>query len=488
MMKLNLNFWGIIFYLFLIVCGVLVSGLAVQLAGSLIPPKDQSTGVMQYVAESNEMAPIMNLTITNNNICPANFSILPIGRWPGSRLGCFVQKGVISESCIEPDIPAHAEQTITKWGSLTFCVMRNIDFEFDLDIKCSRNYTQCSRDLCVSDKEECPITSILPQTQQDFINAGKPTENWIDLEHGGKMLKIERNFAEQPIYNLETSILGTPCYAKGWAPYKENPYPLLEMEFINKCGTYGEDVKADLLDAMLEIDLYIYNGFDTILQELKGYNESIAGDNKNIAGDQVYLVTRHRPALSQLAVCYDNHPANTELNNLKVLDVWGEWIFTFSMLELLAVVPLGMFLHRDIQRKGNLKRLSVAIKLALFNPVSTMAMVFYLRIYLVLDGVKRSSGAFQTLANNGCFIEKKLNEAALDFENLVETYYYPNYAKIGLIVWFVSSRFLGSMIMAFYKHNETKKGYNPQEARNKSDDKINWFFPKEDPDRQYMSI
>jgi len=456
-----------------------VSGLAVQLASSLIPPTDPSTGVMQYVSESNEMAPIQDLSIVNNNTCPTGYQILTIGKWPGSRLGCYVQKGIISESCIEPDIPAQPEKSITKWGNLTFCVKRNIDYEFNLDITCNRDYIQCSRELCVSNQEKCPITSILPQSQQDFVNAGKPTENWIDLEHGGKMLKVQRNFAEQPIYNLETSILGEPCYAKGWAPYKENPYQLLEMEF--KCGKYGEDIKADLLDSMDEIDLYTWNDFDTILQELKGYNESIAGD-------QVYLVTRHRPALSQSAICYDNHPANTELNNLKVLDVWGEWIFTLSILELLAVVPLGMFLHRDIQRKGNLKRLGVAIKVALFNPVSTVAMVFYLRIYLILDGVKKSSGAFLTLAASDCFIEEKLNEAAIDFADLVKNYYYPNYTKIGLVVWFVSSRFLGSMIMAFYKHNETKKGYNPYEARNKSDDKINWFFPKDDRDRQYVSI
>jgi len=479
-MKLNVNFWGIIFYLFLIVCGVLVSGLAIQLASSLIPPTDPSTGVMQYVSESNEMAPIQEIAVSHNQSCPTGFEALEIGMWPGSRLGCYVQKGVIGESCIEPDIPAQPEKAITKWGNLTFCVKRNVNYEFMMDITCNRDFVQCSRELCVSKLEKCPITSITPQTQQDFVNAGKPSQDWLHLEKEGKMLKIDREDTEQPIFNLETSILGQPCYAKGWAPYKENPYKLLEIEF--KCGKYGEDPKATILDSYEEIDLYIWNGFDTILRELKGYNDSIAGDH-------VYLVTRHRPALSHLAVCYDNHPANTELNNLKVIDVWGEWIFTLSILELLAVVPLGMFLHRDIQRKGDLKRLSVAIKVALFNPVSTVAMVFYLRIYLVLAGVKQSSGAFLTLAANGCFIEEKLNEAAIDFADLVKNYYYPNYSKIGLVVWFVSSRFLGSMIMAFYKHNESKKGLNLHESRNRSVDRGNWFFMRNDDDnRQYLSI
>jgi len=481
-MKFTINFWGTIFYLLLIVCGILVAGLAIQLASSLVPPHSLSTGLMQHVAESTEMAPIQDILVSKTEECPEGFQIHMIGLWPGNRYGCYIQRGVIGESCIEPDIPSLPPKSIMKWGDLTVCVQRSVDYQFGANITCGENYLQCSKDLCVSKNEKCPITTITPQTKEDFILENSPKENWIDLQNNGKMLKFHRDFNQEPIYNIETSILGKPCYAKGWVPFKEVAYQLLEVSF--GCGIYGEDPNAYILDSMKEMDLYLSNpGFDEILQQLKGYNDSISDDF-------IYLVSRQRPDLRQLPICYEHHVEENELNNLEVLNLYGEWIFTLSILELLTVVPLIMFLYRDVKRKGTLKRLVIANKLGLFNPIYYAATLFYLKIYVVLAGVKESSGNFLILAAQNCFVEGRLKDAAIDFAGLVKDYYYPNYTKVGLLVAFLVSRVIGSVVMSCYIESEKKNGYNPNEAtRNRrSETEIQWFAPREEKDRQYMSI
>ena len=480
-MKFTINFWGTIFYLILIVCGILVAGLAIQLASTLVPPHSLSTGLMQHVAESTELAPIQDLIISQAEECPVGFEIHRVGFWPGNRYGCYIQKGVIGESCIEPDIPSLPPKNIMKWGNLTFCVQRNRNYQFGANIQCDPDYMLCSKDLCVSKQEKCPITEISTHTQEEFEEENSSNKDWLNLYNRGKMLKLHRDFDPDPIYNLEVSFRGKPCYAKGWMPFKEIPYQLLDVNF--GCGVYGEDPNASILDSMKEKDLYLANpGFDEVLIQLKGYNESIEHD-------EVYLVTRQRIELRQLPICYEHHIEENEINNLEILDQYGEWIFTLSILELLTVVPLIMFLYRDIKRKGALKRLIVANKLGLLNPIYYAATIFYLRIYVVLAGVKDSSTNFLVLAAQNCFVESKLKDAAIDFASLVKDSYFPNYTKVSLIVAFLISRIIGSIVMSFYIEAEKKKGYNPNEVRNKSETEIQWFAPpKEEKERQYMSI
>lgn len=483
-MYFNLNFWGTIFYLILIVFGILISGLSVQLASTLVPPHTAATGVMQYVAESIEASPIQDLYMiksdnASNVTCPGGFELHPIGIWPGNRLGCYISKNSIGESCIEPDIPSKDARNIFLWGDTAICVKRNIDYKFGTHA-CGENYRKCSPDLCVSKNEGCPITNISTITTADAALLNSSEKELLEF-YNDTVFDIIRDPDSEPLYTLEVSIIGNPCYAKGWVPNRENPYQLLQTQF--GCGEYGEDYKVIRLAEMDEIQLYNANEFADILTDLKGYKD-------RIEGEKVYLVSRQRPQMKSLAVCYESHPEETELGNLNLLESWGEWIFTCVLLELLCVIPLIMFLYRDIQRKGVLKRLGPATKMALYNLIYWAEAVFFLQIYIILKGVRESSNAYVILADRECFIETKLMEAALEFGELAKAVFYPNYTKVSLIVWFGVARIVASILMAYYIEGEKKAGgYNPFDARNKSETEIQWFFEKKDKeDKHYMSI
>ena len=477
-MQLNLNFWGAIFYLVLIVFGILIAGLSIQIASDLIPPENTSIGVMEFVTQSIVNPPIQELLFTQAAVCPTGYQNITLGTWPGNKMGCYFGRGSVGESCIEPNIPSKDPRDILKWGASIVCVQRNTRFELGPSITCKKDFRKCSKDLCVSIKEKCPITGIQMFNRDEL---GKNETDCVTMEDGARVLKLYRILNEQPVFNIETSVIGRPCYSRGSVPFKEGPYPLLRVKF--GCGEYEQDNSTYILDFMKEVDLYKLNDLDDVLTDLLGYQDTIRAE-------MVYLVARKKPELRQLPACYESRPEATEISKLPLFETWGEWIFTIALMELLTAVPLIMFLYRDINRRGMLKRLSIANKLSIFNPVYYGIIVFYVAIYTVLKGIKESSRDFLVLAARECFVEDNLSNAAINFAELVKDRFYPNYTKVCLIIWFGVARVMASIYMVFYILAEKKAGYNPHDPRNKSETETQWFAPKPDPeqDKHYLSI
>ena len=134
----------------------------------------------------------------------------------------------------------------------------------DRQESCPKNYRRCNHNLCVHSEEECPLTKI------EFLEDNITNNNTdVIITNGKKIIVKHRDFAKTPLYSLEVSFNGLPCYANDSLPYVDDAYILLDKN--NGCGRFGQDTGSSIADEMYEIDFYIGNGITTTLEKLPTY-------------------------------------------------------------------------------------------------------------------------------------------------------------------------------------------------------------------------
>jgi len=376
-----------------------------------------SGGVIDYITTNLKTDPISELTLTDDE-CPEGMEEHVLGHWAGTYEGCHIGDKINNFPCasniagrIGEVIPEKSPVDLKFWGMRKFCIKRLADYQYvGPKTPCPKEYKECHETLCIPKDEKCPITGLQTSENQDPDN-DKITSVQLSA---GKYLWIERDDKKIPLYNVEISLNGKPCFSMGFNPYIQSPYPLLKAEF--RCGSYGRDESALILDTKEEEVLYKDNNINLMLADLPHYYDYI---RNNVA----HLVSRKRIELKNNEVCVDAaynlkpiliSPLITEVKDwsagIILILLWEAFLFLFSLIAIINAV----FFKGDAEF-WHLLNNTVAGGLTLASLVTVLLVGGGL--LSVSDLLKGNYEPFHTLVSKYCFVNHKYHEATEDFTN-----------------------------------------------------------------------
>jgi len=357
-----------------------------------------SASVVDYISLNLGAAPISQLKwIKTTDSIPSGFEILPIYYWPGTRKGCLeysasdpssssttsqnyiiggeeMTVSVYTSTC-ENIIERKEARTLYNWDNKHLVAKRNSDFYYKGNGEaCKENYVSCTDVLCISKTESCPINKIEYSDDEDDVKL------------------------EGLLYNVEVSVVDTPCNAIGSAPYKDNQYPTLHIR--NECGSYGQDTHIKVIDSQSETAFFKQNNLDELLNNLTGYPQAISNE-------KAYLVARERIKLKDTAECQVNIAPKSFLTTLVFLENREGILITVRIIETIVFALTFFVKYEEVFRLLEFYCFIELFLSFLMIPIGIYASNF------------RQVYAYSYLYQNDCFYDKNLHQALEDFELVV---------------------------------------------------------------------
>ena len=361
-------------------------------------------GIVEYITNNLGSNPISNIImIQADEACPTDYEDHPIGIWLGNFKGCPFKEN----NCTKTVVDDHDPKILYAWGDQKFCVLRNKNFKF-LEIgHCHHGYKECSYHVCVSFEEECPVTSV------QFIESPYPfpTISTEKVYKSTRFLDVERTNTT-PLYNLEYSLKGKPCVARGWSMGKENPFILLRNK--HGCSPYGQDEEAIIIDSMSETSLYYSNGMANTLSELADYKDSIAGE-------KAYLISRKRIALSKNPECLWKPKSQSLVLAAREIEDKERSLTILGHLLILPLIPSTYYVMVMLAKRRSYEPEEYAIKIRLnilFTSllyigalvlICSISLAFYKSYNILQEG----SEGLEKMKKYSCF-ENKVYERGID--------------------------------------------------------------------------
>jgi len=375
-----------------------------------------SAGVVDYIAINLGTAPISEVIFSDDNSKSIlEYEKLSIYNWPGAKkeeseffstmnfLGTRKTTQENISNVLKSQVPAYfpvssnnkqiilgRPHSLYNWGKKSFFIKRNENFFYKPSHKkCGNGYIECSPNLCISQTEKCPINSFT-LNDQDLISISQ-----------------EKNSTQTPLFNIEISMLGKPCYALGTTPRKDNAFEGLFI--INGCGAYGQDNSAEIISSKNEIILFQENNLLDVLHELPNYREKI----KN---DEAYLVARQQIPLAD--ECYQ--AARPESPNFqKTLNMFKAYGDVHLGIQINALIALTFTLL--IKNKEFLTLLDTTCFISLFLTIWTLWVICY-----NISRLKEIDSLY-FLIEHQCFFDSNFSQALIDFKAIVNKVTFPLY-------------------------------------------------------------
>eukprot|EP01017_Pseudomicrothorax_dubius_P027863 TRINITY_DN3260_c0_g1_i1.p1 TRINITY_DN3260_c0_g1~~TRINITY_DN3260_c0_g1_i1.p1 ORF type:complete len:514 (+),score=106.16 TRINITY_DN3260_c0_g1_i1:76-1542(+) len=282
---------------------------------------------LNFVEDSMSLSPIkqiVEISASEAN-CPASFSKVVLGSWPGLIAGCiFEEDSKVYSECRndskEKILSAVQSAPINFWRTKTLCIQRYEEPVLFNVTECPEGYTEClNQGVCVQQQQKgvpntCPVNK--------FQMTGEGNFNFV----------YDKSVKGEPLINILASITKAPCVLQDRLPDRANPYPL----YTDKgCGNFGD--KSKILfqyDQITESEMLNDN---LILGNIKSSGALTPILEKAISAEKVVLFGQKKVYPNSEKCKNMLLPSEDELNGLG-----GNYIFFLNTVYILtAVIFLG---------------------------------------------------------------------------------------------------------------------------------------------------
>ena len=272
--------------------------------------------IFRSLADNLEAKPINDIVTAGSEDCPADYQLLNLYDYRGSREGCYCPRtGTILEgSCTssEPNdcetFPATIKENFNIWSDNKLCAKTVSDFDYVYESNCPSGMRRCSTILCVPTQDACPITDIGNEVEESqFLYKTLVLSDSYTLD-------VYQNPLKPSIIDLEISISTLPCISDTDLPKAEGyePFSLFESSVIG-CPPNGTDDSAQIINQTSAADIFYWNGYGWAIDQITPLKQSLT--------DQpAYLV--YRPKF-----------INTDSKNIRpCLEIDNDYILEVSLL------------------------------------------------------------------------------------------------------------------------------------------------------------
>ena len=239
---------------------------------------------INLIENNIKASPIYSISLLKSNECSENEELFPIGYFAGSVDGKFYKGKITRGKCKKlvskcKSIPEIIEFNMYKWDGNSFCVKRNIEYNYEYylrnsveyDSECEIGFKKCgildtnNRKLCVEENNDCPINKMIIDNNELSPNDYK--YNTLELKNNKFLHYTNEAIDNQIIVNFTISA-GIPCLDPNEIN-TEYPQYILDKNFKKySCSHKNENGFND----------NIYNYLDSI-QKLQLYKENDIYDN-----------------------------------------------------------------------------------------------------------------------------------------------------------------------------------------------------------------
>ncbi len=239
---------------------------------------------INLIENNIKASPIYSISLLKSDECNENEELFPIGYFAGAVDGKFYKGKITRGKCKKlvskcRTIPEIIEFNMYKWDGNSFCVKRNIEYNYEYylrnsveyDSECEIGFKKCgildtnNRKLCVEENNDCPINKMIIDNNELSPNDYK--YNTLELKNNKFLHYTNEAIDNQIIVNFTISA-GIPCLDPNEIN-TEYPQYILDNNFKKySCSHKNENGFND----------NIYNYLDSI-QKLQLYKENDIYDN-----------------------------------------------------------------------------------------------------------------------------------------------------------------------------------------------------------------
>ena len=135
--------------------------------GSKYTAVADGSGILSYVSTSLKSPLLVDVALASNLTCPAGYSLLTFGTWPGTKHGCACGDEISSGTCSSDsqssceDVDSQSAVSIVEWRNVSLCAKYASEVTYTNSADCPSGYTKCYRDICVKSGQDCYVTDIV---------------------------------------------------------------------------------------------------------------------------------------------------------------------------------------------------------------------------------------------------------------------------------------------------------------------------------------